>query len=99
MDLTNTLLIIQLVSTCVFTLIAWALKNVIAENIEPIKNDIKAVSEDLHEMKEFLREHRNDSHPHPNFEGSLENKYMTKVELEARLDSLDNRIEWRNHGK
>lgn len=94
MELSNALLIIQMVSTVIFSLICWALKNVIASNMEPIKNDISGMRSDIHEIKGYWKEHRSDKHPHPTYEDYADDKFITKEQAEFMLENLKERLDW-----
>jgi hypothetical protein len=68
---------------------------VISSNMEPIKNDINGMRTDIHEIKNFWKEHKADIHPHPNYEDIVEEIFVKKEQLEDKLRVLEDRIEWR----
>ena len=77
--------------------VAWALKNVLSSNLEPIKEDIRAVKIEIKEINVFLKEHKADEFAHPQMLSTLEDKFANKEAVESRFKTIETRLDWMKH--
>lgn len=96
MNLTDVLVILQLLGTIIVGGIGWAMKTVISNTLGPIQKDICVVKEEVKEIAEFLKEHKNEIHPHPNWEDTLNERFMSKNEAELHFKKIEEQFDWRS---
>lgn len=92
MQTQDLLVLLQIGFTVVVGAIGWGLKTVLENNLQPIKNDIKMLSNDVSEMKDLWKLHASSTHPHPLFEERLNDKFVPRTELDLTVKRLDDKI-------
>lgn len=81
MTTSDYLVIIQIFSTILMSVIGFLLKNVIQSNLDPIKNDINGMKNEIKEINIFLKEHKSDEFAHPQLVANMEEKFVSKHQL------------------
>lgn len=83
MTTSDYLVLIQILATILMSGIGFLLKNVIQSNLDPIKNDIHGMKNEIKDINTFLKEHKSDQFAHPQMIAYMEEKFVTKPELDA----------------